>query len=388
MHRFIKTYPDPARKSAALFLEMIMKTKNSTQRELMITTAVALKDKKGPDAVRKILNDLIELPRQVRLHDVPPSKEAEVIAALEKELNSTERKTTMPSAIAAPYGENQRHVVHGAGAKNIYPGEEITKAPINSSHRHARKEDIRHRSPEMSPYTIGLPGDLDPETTALVLDTANLMGQKLLKSQVKFSANWSLPGWAEADIRYQAFKHVLKGDPIDVMNYMAFLSFHGKSVRPANREEAMAMAAMLFEAFPAEEAEPQLFVNVEGIKVDSRESAQELVKVLQKKYDLIDDNAILRELMDKMEERHGEEFNAFFEATLRQIMIGSGMTELHLDTAGIMQTLIIGGTLVMTEAPGKIIYRLAGENDQIEYDAAGNFVRIIKNGGDDDANVH
>lgn len=335
----------------------------SEVRNKMFDRAVKVKDKFGAQVARTIIKSVGKVDRLNQIH---ANDYHAVIEAFEQQLEQEappKRKTEMPAAIAAPYG--------------------TTASEANTKPRrlHARTDDIHHLRNDMSIYSVGLPGDLDVYTSKLALDSAHLMGQKLLKSQEKFGDNWSLPGWAETDIRYQAFKHMLKGDPVDVMNYMAFLSFHGNSARPQSHEEAMALAALFFEAFPAEEAAPELFVNVEGIKVEDRESAQKLVELLQKKYDLVDDNAMLRQVMDKMEERHGEEFDAFFGATIRQVMIGSGMTELQIDTAAVMQTLILGGTLVCTEAPGKLIYHLAGENDQIEYDAAGKFVGVIRKDG-------
>lgn len=94
-----------------------------------------------------------------------------------------------------------------------------------------------------------------------------------------------------------------------------------------------------------------------------REEAQEFVAFLQKRYDLVDDNAVLRQLMEKMEERHGEEFNAFFEATVRQIMIGSGMTELRIDTGAVLLTLAQSAPMRVSEAPGFLIYELVEDAD-------------------------
>lgn len=97
--------------------------------------------------------------------------------------------------------------------------------------------------------------------------------------------------------------------------------------------------------------------------VNSREEAIATVKELQEKWDLIDDNTVLRQLMEKMEERHGEEFNAFFAATIRQIMIGSGMTELRIDTNAVLLTLAQSAPLRVREAPGYLIYELVEDVD-------------------------
>jgi len=104
-------------------------------------------------------------------------------------------------------------------------------------------------------------------------------------------------------------------------------------------------------------AESQFYEAVKGI-IDTREKAQVMVAELQAKWDLIDENAQLRLLMEKMEERHGDEFNAFFEATLRQVMIGSGMTELRINTGAVLQTLVESRPMRVREVPGFLIYEL------------------------------
>lgn len=111
---------------------------------------------------------------------------------------------------------------------------------------------------------------------------------------------------------------------------------------------------------------PQLFVNVEGIKVTDRASAQTLVDLLQKKYDLLDDNAILRDLMEKMEERHGEEFNAFFEATISAIMEAMNLDELRVSTAAVIYNAAISSGLVCSEEPGALVYRRVTPADVID----------------------
>lgn len=91
----------------------------------------------------------------------------------------------------------------------------------------------------------------------------------------------------------------------------------------------------------------------------TREEAAMMVSHMQKKFDLVDDNAVLKGLMDKMEDRHGEEFNSFYEATIRQILRGSGMTEVRIDTAAVLRTLAEDPTpLHVTEIPGYLVYSL------------------------------
>lgn len=111
---------------------------------------------------------------------------------------------------------------------------------------------------------------------------------------------------------------------------------------------------------------PQPVVNVEGIKVTDRASAQALVDLLQKKYDLLDDNAILRDLMEKMEERHGEEFNAFFEATISAIMEAMNLDELRVSTAAVIYNAALTSGLVCSEEPGALVYRRVTPADVID----------------------
>lgn len=110
-----------------------------------------------------------------------------------------------------------------------------------------------------------------------------------------------------------------------------------------------------FDELPKREHE----FNVTGRVVKDRESAQALVQELREKFDLLDDEATMRLLLDRMEERHGEEFNHFFEATIRQIMMSSGMSELRISTSAVLHTLASEPTpLVVREVPGFLVYTL------------------------------
>lgn len=102
---------------------------------------------------------------------------------------------------------------------------------------------------------------------------------------------------------------------------------------------------------------------IEGICVVDRASAQKLVEVLQKKWDLIDNAAVHESLMEKMEERHGEEFNAFFEATVRQVMLATGLQQVKIDTSAILLSLAQGNPMRVREEPGFLIYELVEDND-------------------------
>ena len=121
---------------------------------------------------------------------------------------------------------------------------------------------------------------------------------------------------------------MLKGDPIDVANYMAFLQHHKEASRPQSREEAAAW-----------------------------------VKMLQQEFDLIDDVQVAETLMGKMEERHGEEFNAFFEASVRQVMLAAGIQQVKINTSDILLTLAAGARMRVREEPGFLIYEMLEDND-------------------------
>lgn len=102
---------------------------------------------------------------------------------------------------------------------------------------------------------------------------------------------------------------------------------------------------------------------IEGICVVDRASAQKLVEVLQRKWDLIDQQQVMQSLMEKMEERHGEEFNAFFEATVRQVMLATGLQQVKIDTSAILLSLAQGNPMRVREEPGFLIYELVEDND-------------------------
>lgn len=310
-------------------------------------------------AVKKITAlDMNQLPEFIaaceehlrdRADDVDPEAAAEPYAKMAEsfegvEYSSAPRAIGINPAIAAPYAEvdtaNQQHASL-ADAK-FTAGETVTHKS-EGTHQLHNLPKADHRADHMSPYTIGLPGDLHPSTTVLVLDTANLMGQKLFNAQQKYGLT---NGWQDTDwsnpkdgatftgdhtCRQHAFGHILKGDPVDVANYMAFMMFHGWSCAPQSREEAQAW-----------------------------------VELLQKKYDLLDDNAILRDLMEKMEERHGEEFNAFFEATISAIMEAMNLDELRVSTSAVIYNAAITSGLVCSEEPGALVYRRVTPADVID----------------------
>ena len=97
------------------------------------------------------------------------------------------------------------------------------------------------------------------------------------------------------------------------------------------------------------------------------EEAAELVKQLQQDFDLIDDTQMLRELVEKMEQRHSEQFETFFEVVITRFLMATGLKEITLDTNNLFSELAAPRRLILTAAPGKLTYRLPenedGQND-------------------------
>lgn len=268
---------------------------------------------------------------------------AEDRAALKRDfMHALKRKADETEAQDNPDTAADQYASLGQRAVGLNPA---IAAPYGKKSGHAQDAKIDHNGPAMSPYTIGLPGDLHHSTTVLVLDTANLMGQKLMNAQAKYGlangwqdANWKNPkeGATFTDgeaCREHAFGHLLKGDPIDVVNYMAFMLHHGWSCAPQTSEEASGW-----------------------------------IDKLREKFDLVDDNQQLRQLMDLMEERHGEEFNRFFEVTIRQVMLSLGINQLRLSTSGMFDSFTTGPRLVVKEDPGYLTYELVEEVTDVRPD--------------------
>ncbi|KYQ82498.1 hypothetical protein AWW72_17995 [Acinetobacter sp. NRRL B-65365] len=69
--------------------------------------------------------------------------------------------------------------------------------------------------------------DLSADSNALINNFADQMKVKLVKAQEKYGFNddWKSSDW-EAKCRGELYRHLNKGDPIDVANYCAFMLFH------------------------------------------------------------------------------------------------------------------------------------------------------------------
>lgn len=81
---------------------------------------------------------------------------------------------------------------------------------------------------------IEIPKALHPETADLVVRFAEAMAIKLRSAEVKhgYSDSWLSRDW-ERKCQYDFIAHILKGDPVDVANYCAFMFHHGWHTRIA-----------------------------------------------------------------------------------------------------------------------------------------------------------
>lgn len=87
---------------------------------------------------------------------------------------------------------------------------------------------------------VAMPEDLHHDTRLLVMDTANAMAEKLYRSQEKhgYTNGWRVPVegeetgdgrnfWTREECLKALFHHLEKGDPIDCINYLAFMQANG-----------------------------------------------------------------------------------------------------------------------------------------------------------------
>lgn len=296
----------------------------SDARIEMMSLLVSVKTRKGVGVAKNLVSEIGKSKRMMEIPEelIPAvTQEAkELLGMAEAFKKPSKRKVGMPTNISAPYGA-------------IQPD---------------------HHSANMAPYTIGLPGDLNANTTKLVLDFANAMGRKLFAAQQKhdYEDEWKQDGGAdggfESDdvLRECMFQHMLKGDPVDVANYAAFAAYHGVSTRPMDAEEA-------------------------GIWVG----------FLQSQFDLHNENNMLRGVMDAMEERHGDQFNAFFESIMLRVLIATGLPSISLDTAALFQQVAgkdtTGHYVEIVEAPGQLTYVLRQSGDVLHTDLFGKVESVM-----------
>lgn len=85
-----------------------------------------------------------------------------------------------------------------------------------------------------------IPDDLHHDTAQLVIDTADTMADKLYQAQEKhgYTNGWRVPAegeetgdgrnfWTREECLQALFHHLEKGDPIDCINYLAFMQANG-----------------------------------------------------------------------------------------------------------------------------------------------------------------
>lgn len=85
-------------------------------------------------------------------------------------------------------------------------------------------------------------GDLHEDSVNLVARFAQNMASKMVLAQKKYGQtnNWATPGWGD-ECRQKLMAHLLKGDPMDVAIYAAFLWHHGESTRQGDANEFFGM---------------------------------------------------------------------------------------------------------------------------------------------------
>lgn len=98
-------------------------------------------------------------------------------------------------------------------------------------------------------------------------------------------------------------------------------------------------------------------------KPKTREGAQELVNQLRLDFDLIDDSAMLRNLVEEMEKRHEDGFNAFFETILARFLESVGKTEVTFNTEHMIAEMFAPSKLEVFSSPGHLTYRLREEKN-------------------------
>lgn len=124
------------------------------------------------------------------------------------------------------------------------------------------------------------------------------------------------------------------------------------------------------------QAAPYGPVTVSGIIVRDADAAREQIKRLQEQFDLLDEAAMYRDLIDKMEERHGEDFNAFLNALVMRFLMSTGLPSVTFSLSDLLQQVAgqntTGHYLDIIEAPGKLTYVLRQEGDVLHTDLNGN----------------
>ena len=95
----------------------------------------------------------------------------------------------------------------------------------------------------------------------------------------------------------------------------------------------------------------------------TREEALQVVALLQKEFDLIDDNQMLRELVEKMEQRHSEQFETFFEVVISRFLMAAELKQITFNTENLFAELAAPRRLKLTAGPGTLTYSLPEEEE-------------------------
>lgn len=86
-------------------------------------------------------------------------------------------------------------------------------------------------------FQVELPNALHYDTQQLIVKMAEALGEKLRRAEIKYgyTSGWSSPNWKEECID-DLMKHIVKGDPLDVIAFAAFCWHHNWSTNPEPTE--------------------------------------------------------------------------------------------------------------------------------------------------------
>ncbi|EBV0539183.1 hypothetical protein DNL98_17945 [Salmonella enterica subsp. enterica serovar Glostrup] len=189
------------------------------------------------------------------------------------------------SSMMTVLGKTQNKVITlTIHSRNNYENE------YNEDFDHIESDDIclSDGSDAPSSVLVAMPEDLHHDTRQLVMDTANAMAEKLYRAQEKYgyTNGWRVPveGEETGDGRNfltreeclkALFHHLEKGDPVDCINYLAFMYANGwgtelpaqsKKRKTNNKKtstmegeinELSAAIALFFHKFDPEEFSPE-----------------------------------------------------------------------------------------------------------------------------------
>lgn len=93
----------------------------------------------------------------------------------------------------------------------------------------------------------------------------------------------------------------------------------------------------------------------------TRDDVVNLTPALAQAFDVYSESQQLRDIIDRMEQRHQDTLNQFLNAVLWQVLVDNNLPEIVIDT----DHLALGqpAPLDINEAPGVLVYRLPEKND-------------------------